>query len=68
MEEEISKGKQQEDDRETGEEAEDMDIGDLDLEGIKQACADVEKGYVSQEQVILQCLGFKSTRDKFGFP
>ena len=35
-------------DWETGDEAEDMDIWDLDLEGIEQACA-----YVLQEKVVL---------------
>ena len=30
-----------------------MDIGDIDLEGIEQACADKGKGYILQEQVIL---------------
>ena len=39
--------------RDTGEEVEDMDIGDLDLDGIEQYCEDVEKGYVPQEQVVL---------------
>ena len=36
-------------DWETREEVEDMDIGDLDLEGVEQACADVGKWYVPQE-------------------
>ena len=44
---------QQVGDRETGEEEDDMDIGDLDLEGIEQAYAYVGKGYVLQDQVIL---------------
>ena len=39
--------------RDTTDELEDMDIGDLDLDDIKQACADAEKGYVPQEQVVL---------------
>ena len=39
--------------RDTGDEVEDMDIGDLDLNGIKQAYEDAEKVYVPQEQVIL---------------
>ena len=38
---------------ETMDEEEDMDIGDLDLEGIEKACVDVEQGYVPKEQVIL---------------
>ena len=37
----------------SGEEAEDMDIADLDLEGIEKYCTDKWKGYVPQEQVIL---------------
>ena len=42
MQDEATKENPQEvGDRETREEAEDMDIGDLDLEGIKQAYADV---------------------------
>ena len=53
MEEELNQEKKTEEDWETGDEAEDMDIGDLDLEGIENACADLGKGYVPQEQVIL---------------
>ena len=30
--------------RDIGEEVEDMDIGDLDLDGIEQACEGTEKG------------------------
>ena len=40
-------------DWETREEVEDMDIEDLDLEGIEEACMYVRKGYVPQEQVIM---------------
>ena len=40
------KGKQQEEEWEIGEEAEDMDIIYMDLEGIEQACVDVGKDYV----------------------
>ena len=53
MEEELTQGKQTDEDREIEDEVEDMDIGDLDLEGIEKACVDVEKGYVLQEQVML---------------
>ena len=35
------------------EESEEMDIGDLDLEGIEKACSDKALGYVPQEQVSL---------------
>jgi len=31
------------------EESEEMDIGDLDLEGIEKACSDKALGYVPQE-------------------
>ena len=37
-----------EEDSEIGEEAKDMDIGDLDLEGIEKVCVDVGKGYIPQ--------------------
>ena len=53
MEEELTQGKQTEENREIGDEVEDMCIGDLDLEGIENSYTDVEKGYVLQEQVIL---------------
>ena len=39
--------------RDTWDEVEDMDIGDLDLDGIERACEDAKKGYVPQERVIL---------------
>ena len=32
--------------QESEEEAEDMDIGELDLEGIEKACIEKDKGYV----------------------
>ena len=35
------------------EEAEDMDLGELDLEGIEKACTKKYKGYVLQQQVSL---------------
>ena len=35
------------------EESEEMDIGDLDLEGIEKAYSDKVQGYVPQEQIIL---------------
>ena len=38
---------------ESGDEAEDMDIGELDLEGIEQAYAKKGKGYMLHEQVQL---------------
>ena len=48
MRDEATKEKTQEvGDWEIREEVEDVDIGDLDLEGIEQACADVGKRYVS---------------------
>ena len=53
MEEEMNQGKKTKEDHEIGDEVEDMDIGDLDLEGIEKSCTNVEKGYVLQEQVIL---------------
>ena len=44
MRDEATKEKPQEvGDREIREEVEDMDIGDLNLEGMEQACADVGK-------------------------
>ena len=36
-----------------GDEAKDMDIGELDLEGIEQSCAKKGKGYILQQQVCL---------------
>ena len=39
--------------QESEEEVEDMDIGELDLEGIEKACIEKDKGYVPQEQVSL---------------
>ena len=39
--------------QESEEEVEDMDLGELDLEGIEKACTEKDKGYVPQEQVIL---------------
>ena len=39
--------------QEFGEEAKDMDIGNIYLEGIEKSSADQGKGYVPQEQVIL---------------
>ena len=32
---------------------EDMDISELDLEGIEKSCSEKDKGYVTQEQVSL---------------
>ena len=53
MEEYMNQENKIEEDQEIGNKAKDMDVGDLDMEGIKKACADVGKGYVPQEQVIL---------------
>ena len=49
MEEETTKRKQQEEERELGDESEDMDIKDMDLEGIEKACVDAGNGYAPQE-------------------
>ena len=38
----------------TEEEGKDMDLGDLDLEGIEWACDGKGKGYIPQEQVSFQ--------------
>ena len=46
MDEETIKGKQQEEERETWEETKDMDIRDMDLEGIEKECVDVGMVYV----------------------
>ena len=37
--------------QESQEEAKDMDLGDLDLEGIEKACTKKYKGYAPQQQV-----------------
>lgn len=41
----------------------DMDLGDLDLDGIEKACADKEKGYVLVEQVKLLHAAILKSRD-----
>ena len=53
MEEEKTKGKQQEEEQGTWEETKDMDIRDMDLEGIEKECVDVGMVYVPQKHVIL---------------
>ena len=51
MEEDMHPKQVAEEYRQIGDEAADMDIGGIDIEGIEKACTEVGKGYTPQEKV-----------------